>query len=1617
MKIYKPNGALLLDIQLNDDSYRHREIMGENNLTLYFSLAEHTEIPIGAYCDFENERYTLERPEALTMHHTRNFEYTVIMESVQAKAKIWKFRNPVDGRLKFPLTAKPIEHLQMFVDNMNCRDSGWTVGECIDEPETLISYDHAYCWDALGQMADTFKTEFQIVGKRVSLRKVEYNKSNPLPLSYGRGNGFKSGVGRSNFGETPPIEILYPQGGDRNIDPSKYGSSELHLPKGGVIAFDGEHFEDEVGFNAANARRYIADEQGLSVRRLDKDLSSLAEDSLDCSSIYPKRVGKITEVVVVNADRHEYDIIDTTIPDNLNYEDCLIEGEKMTIIFQDKQLAGKEFEVKYIHMAKNGKKGYRFEIVPQEIDGQTMPSAQFPPEVDGTYAVFHCMLPQAYINAHTSDTDPKTGAEWDMMRQTVKYLYDHEEQTFTFSGTLDGIWAKKDWVNIGGRIVLGGFVLFTDDRFQREGVRVRIIGIKDYINNPHSPEIELSNQTLTGSFRTQLATLGSQEVLVDEYHRDALQFTKRRFRDAQETMTMLESALLDNFTNSITPLTVQTMMMLVGDESLQFQFVNSSTSGQVINPNITYNQQAKQLHCPDGYIQHLTLGIKSVSSQHSASEYKFWRISEYTSSILDDPETKYFLYAVCDETEGGTQSIGNAEFILSETARPLSSGGKYNLLVGVLNSEYDGERSFVTLYGFTEVLPGRVTTDRVVSGNGQSFFDLVANALKLGDKLQFNVNGDGQLKIKGTIVQSQSGDENYIGCYRGVYDPTVVYYQGDEVSYTIEDCTSTYRFINPQPSVGIPPTNTTYWQVIAQGSQGERGADGVSPNTAYKSTVFLRSNSTPATPTGGTYANPVPNGWSDGIPTGEAKLWASTRIFSSDGLAPQQAAWSAPRQMTDTADFDVEFSSEENPTAPTGHPNTNTQWSNTSDDTTIWMATSRKSNGFWDAWQVSRIKGENGQDGTSINVQGTAFNHFNELSDWTPDTSEPCVLIDADTQDPDNPEYRIVKTYGRPRPGAAAGWITRYADVGDAFILNSTGHLFMADTDGWKDIGQFKGDKGDTGQNGLNAYVHIKYAKSLTVNDWSDNNGETPDTYIGIYTDNNPTDRLVWSLYAWKKWQGEDGFGYEYIYKRTTYATAPDTPTATSQADGYVPTGWTDDPTGVNATYQYEWVCYRKKTGGVWGAFIGSAADNTKAALWAKYGSTGQTGDYTEMRYAVNGSTTTPPSLTTTTRYPTGWGLTIPTVGSLQYLWMTSARVSADGLTLRTNWNTPVRITPYNGKDGSKGADGDSPVMVYRGIYSSNKTYYGNSNRLDCVKYGEQYYIARIDAGTFQSPAPPDTSKWNAFGSSFESIATNLLLAEGANIGDWFISGGKIVSTLNNGNKIELDALNKRIRVYSTSSRAEYQKETLSNVYIEIDATTGIIEARDNSNNTAYMSPTGIFANRAGTQCVAASSGMDQRASLVGLGFANVDKSDFSIYDDEKLVAGVYGNSSNQGTAPSYGGYFFNLKVKGLIYGFKFVNTSGVYLDDSDTYVMGAGSERCIVYLPASSRKGQTVFAKQVWTGYLRVYPRSGQKLYDDHTENEYFDIREGHMGFFTFSVFYLNGDRQEAWLFNRIKW
>lgn len=709
-----------LDVQESDSSYRYRSLMSKPQLVLKFSLSEFVEIPVGAWCEYQGVKYKLGSPENIKKNGTRNIEYTLTLGTLEDNMSLYKMRNPVDKRLKWSMCAKPHELVEAIVWNLNQRDGAgvWKVGECLDAAEQTVEFNHTYVDAALQDVANKFETEWEINDYTISLHKVEYFKDDPLPLAYGKGNGFEPGVGRTTQSDELPIKRLYVQGGDRNIDRSKYGSAELLLPKSQTLVYEG--------------RTYQSDAEGYSIERIDKISDAVKEDSLDCSEIYPSREGTVSKVETMDVGKNFYDIIDNSIPAELNFNDYIIEGETATISFQKGMLAGddKQFEFKYNHSER------RFELVPQEIDGVTMPNETFSPAVGDTYAIFGIMLPDSYI---CNNTD-KTGASWDMFREAARKLYENEDSKFTFTGTLQGLWAKKNWLRVGGRLKVGGYVLFTDEQFAPDGIPIRITGIKEFLTSPYAPVLEISNSVSGKSVSSQLREIGQNEVATDNSIRNAVSYTKRRFRDVRETMAMLEDSMLDNFTNSINPLTVQTMMMLVGDESLQFRFVASKTDLTAVGDGITYDNTAKQLHIPHGFIQHMTLGIGTISSSHADSEYKVWEMNEYLSPYLDNGAKKYYLYAKVSRTD----TTVKGDFLLSDRAIKMTDvAGYYHLLVGILNSEYDGERSYVSLYGFSEILPGRITTDKIVSSDGKTYFDLLLG--EIGGNIKF-IASDGSLK-------------------------------------------------------------------------------------------------------------------------------------------------------------------------------------------------------------------------------------------------------------------------------------------------------------------------------------------------------------------------------------------------------------------------------------------------------------------------------------------------------------------------------------------------------------------------------------------------------------------------------------------------------------------------------------------------------------------------------------------------------------------------------------------------------------------------------------------------------------------------------------------------------
>jgi hypothetical protein len=532
----------------------------------------------------------------------------------------------------------------------------------------------------------------------------------------------------------------------------------------------------------------------------------------------------------------------------------------------------------------------------------------------------------------------------------------------------------------------------------------------------------------------------------------------------------------------------------------------------------------------------------------------------------------------------------------------------------------------------------------------------------------------------------------------------------------------TYVKITEVDENNVPTGKTHYgWMPLSGSGAGYSGGedDGTGDNPGgdtppdepvpitvfayFKSLVFKRGvpYQAPETPSGGDFFNPVPDGWSDGIPAvtnqGEEAIWMSTRIFSSGGSSDTSftSEWTTPSLIADTKFKDFEFSSvKDNPGFPhKANPQDDTDhgdgWSNVATEDTIWMAMRDVESGAYkqnSSWEVVKIKGEDGSQATKIKILGVK-NSVDELESL---------------------EHNFL----------------------DAYIVGSK--VYVWDGDSWEDSGPFRGEY-DSSKDW--AYLHIKYSDDKNNKKFTAFGGEVPGKWVGTYCDYNIQDSDQFDDYYWKAVGGGDGFGYEYIYRLTMDDRAPavpddhenpDHPDVSWESFDFVPRNWTDDPGRIDATWRWCWVCYRVAINGGWSEFKGAhgktAAEGGVAALYAHYGADAVANSasrsfmiftWTSLNETVNPKTPYVPvkpednvakwnvientlevaegqSLEWTNDGVSGvWGVNPGnSSGNNRYLWMSTASFSeANNGEIIGHWSDPVCITGSDGRNGTDGAD------------------------------------------------------------------------------------------------------------------------------------------------------------------------------------------------------------------------------------------------------------------------------------------------------------------------------------------
>lgn len=203
----------------------------------------------------------------------------------------------------------------------------------------------------------------------------------------------------------------------------------------------------------------------------------------------------------------------------------------------------------------------------------------------------------------------------------------------------------------------------------------------------------------------------------------------------------------------------------------------------------------------------------------------------------------------------------------------------------------------------------------------------------------------------------------------------------------------------------------------------------------------------------------------------------------------------------------------------------------------------------------------------------------------------------------------------------------------------------------------------------------------------------------------------------------------------------------------------------------------------------------------SKQGVTGQNGKQEVTIYICSNSTPSRPTFATlpTATGAYNWSLDAHYLSSYT-TWSSKGTYdpNTNSIDLIPNtsyrWTEPVKFSGKDGANGADGADGNDghspyisngywyyydsslgwvqgrpaqgetgpagPALTFRGDFSSSKTYYWNEDRRDVVKYNGQYYIVKSKGST------DEISGFKVM-SSFEMVATDLLLAQTATIAGW----------------------------------------------------------------------------------------------------------------------------------------------------------------------------------------------------------------------------------------------------------
>ena len=501
LAIYNRQGTLKRKVSPDSSSRWTEEVGTEFVVTVNFTTWEFFVLSVGDYVEISGKRFSIRKEYRPKKTDTQKYTYNISFYGREHDMQDLLFcrlnQGEDDLESVFAYDGTPMEMLEKLVANTNRNTDGvtWRAGQAVTGDRKTINFNGLFCWDAAGEIAGAWETEWWLDGEYLNIGKCEHGER----VTLGYMKGLKTGLTQNeNSNSVKWFTRLIPVGSAKNIDPSKYGYTHLQLP---------------------SRDKYIDLNTQLGLKEHREEAAF--------QDIFPHRLGTVSSVrseEQTNKDGKKYTVYyvkDKDLP--FNPDEYMIGEEVIHITFESGDLSGREFECNW----HNGTQ--EFEIINIYPDENTqIPGGNIIPNIGDTYILTNIRMPDEYYPI----------AEEQYKQAVDSFLTEYSKDISIYSGNTDYIHVDKNSVPLS----LGQRVRLEDAQYFEAGyLDTRITRIERKLGNLSEASIDCSSAVSTSWKSSVDSTLNNLEYTLAQEMADNVRLLKTGDMESPSDYTAFSS--------------------------------------------------------------------------------------------------------------------------------------------------------------------------------------------------------------------------------------------------------------------------------------------------------------------------------------------------------------------------------------------------------------------------------------------------------------------------------------------------------------------------------------------------------------------------------------------------------------------------------------------------------------------------------------------------------------------------------------------------------------------------------------------------------------------------------------------------------------------------------------------------------------------------------------------------------------------------------------------------------------------------------------------------------------------------------------------------------------------